>query len=88
MSVISLRHQLLYLLLLFCILVVLNPNEAWEGDMAFWVSWATYSFEHGLANVYQGASNDYNPLYHYVLWVYGHMMGSVDKIVHYCHYLK
>ncbi|MGI4872679.1 MAG: hypothetical protein ACRYFX_16075, partial [Janthinobacterium lividum] len=32
--------------------------------------------------------NDYNPLYHYVLWVYGHMMGSVDKIVHYCHYLK
>lgn len=88
MSVISLRHQLVYLLLLFCLMVVLIPNTAWEGDMVSWVRWSTYSFEHGLANVYEQANDDYNPLYHYVLWFYGQSMGSVEKIVHFCHYLK
>ncbi len=88
MGIISLRRQLGYALLLFLLLLLAVPQAGYEYDMGFWVRWATHIFEHGLGNVYQVADNNYNPLYHYILWLYGKLTGSVEKLVHYRHWLK
>jgi hypothetical protein len=88
MGVLSLRQQVAYTILLFVLLLLLVPRAGYEGDVAFWVRWATYIFEHGLGNVYQVPDNNYNPLYHYILWLYGCLMGSVEKLKYYSHFLK
>ena len=88
MGVFSRRQQVVYTLLLFGLLLVLVPRAGYDGDMNYWVEWATYIFEHGLGNVYQLPDNNYNPLYHYVLWLYGHLAGNVDKLKYYSHFLK
>jgi len=82
------RQQVACTVLLFGLLLVLVPRAGYDGDVGFWVRWATHIFEHGLGNVYQVPDNNYNPLYHYILWLYAHLMGSVDKLKYYCHYLK
>ena len=86
MSNFSLRRQAAYAFLLFLLLVLLAPRAGHVGDAEFWVRWASYIFEHGLGNVYQLQDNTYNPFYHYVLWLFGVLMGSTAKINYY-HYL-
>ncbi|RZK18862.1 MAG: hypothetical protein EOO56_15325 [Hymenobacter sp.] len=69
-------------------LALLVPGAGNEGDVNFWLRWATYIHEHGLGNVYQVADNNYNPFYHYILWLFGCLAGSPEKIAHYIHSLK
>lgn len=84
----SRRQQVVYTLLLFSLLLVLVPGAGYDGDMNYWVRWATYIFEHGLGNVYQLPDNNYNPFYHYILWLYGQLAVTVDKLKYYSHFLK
>lgn len=88
MGIISSRQQLICTLLLFFLMLLLVPQAGYDGDMYYWVKWATYIFEHQLGDVYEVSDNNYNPLYHYILWLYGHLMGSTEKIVYYRHWLK
>ncbi|RAK67023.1 glycosyltransferase 87 family protein [Hymenobacter edaphi] len=69
----------LYLLLL-SLLVTLLPAVGFKNDFWLWVRWAEYSRAHGLANVYAVPGNNYNPLYHYVLWLFGRLAGSAAAI--------
>ncbi|MBC8084385.1 MAG: hypothetical protein H7Z21_14375 [Hymenobacter sp.] len=84
----SLRRQAVYVFLLFMLLLLAVPRAGHESDMSFWVAWAKDIFYHGLGNVYQSPSNSYNPLYHYILWLFGVLMGSAEKIIYYSHWLK
>jgi Gpi18-like mannosyltransferase len=84
----SFRQQAVYALLLFVLLLLLVPRMGHSGDLDFWSRWADYIFEHGLGNVYQVPDNNYNPLYHYILWLFGKMMGSTEKINYYRPELK
>ncbi|OON68969.1 hypothetical protein B0919_09645 [Hymenobacter sp. CRA2] len=70
------------------LLVVLLPGTGHRLDVWCWTVWAHYIHEHGLANVYELDLNNYNPLYHYVLWAYVKLAGSAAAIEHYRHYLK
>ena len=88
METVTLWKKVVFTALFFSLLLVLTPRGGFGYDLDLMTSWATYSFEHGLGNVYQLNNNDYPPVYHYVLWVYGHALGSVAKIQHYAHYLK
>lgn len=88
MSIISLRQQVLFTLLLFVLLLLLVPQGGHTGDVGFWQQWADYILEHRLGDVYQLPGNNYNPLYHYVLWLYGRLLGTTEKLNHYIHWLK
>ena len=73
---------------LFVLFVWLTPRIGFERDLAFWTTWATYSTRHGLGNVYQQRYNDYPPLYHYVLFAYGRLLGSPAAIIRHRHELR
>jgi hypothetical protein len=88
MGVFSLRQQVVYTLLLFVLLLMLVPKAGFSSDVDYWQRWGIYIYEHGLGNVYQLPDNNYNPLYHYVLWLYGALLGSVEKFKYYIHFLK
>ncbi|MBF9223729.1 hypothetical protein [Hymenobacter ruricola] len=88
MGTLSLRRQLTYTFLLFTLLLLLVPHAAHESDMSFWVAWSKDIFYHGLGNVYQSPGNNYNPFYHYILWFNGWLMGDVEKLIYYSHWLK
>jgi len=88
MGVISLRQQVAYTVLLYALLLLLLPHAGYDGDMGFWLRWATYSFDYGLGNVYRIPDNNYNPFYHYILWLYGQLAGSVYRLQRYAHLLK
>jgi len=83
----SRSHWLLYLLL-FTLLVLLTPHAGLEGDVMCWVSWATYMRTHGLTRGYEAYGNNYTPLYQYVLFAYGKLVGDADHIYRYRHLLK
>jgi Gpi18-like mannosyltransferase len=84
----SFRQQLLTFFLLFGLLLLLVPRAGFDGDVGCWVNWSTYTFEHGLGNVYQISDNNYNPLYHYFLWLFGQLCGSAAAINRNRHWLK
>lgn len=77
-----------YYLLFFVMLVLLVPQAGLAGDEFFWLYWSNFMAEHGLANAYQDPGDNYNPFYQYVLWAYGQLMGSQERIEHYVHFLK
>lgn len=84
---VSHQNACLYVLL-FIFLLLTVPHIGHEGDVACWNRWAQFTYEHGLANAYALDNNGYNPFYNYVLWLYGRLMGSSEKIYHYHHLLK
>jgi Gpi18-like mannosyltransferase len=88
MGIFSFRQQLTYAVLLFLLLLLAVPRAGHDGDMYFWLHWATHIFEHGLPNAYQLPDNNYNPFFHYILWLYGRLLGSVEKLQYYIHLLK
>lgn len=88
MSTFSFRQQVVFASLLFVLMLLLVPRAGYDGDGHYWVEWGSYIFEHGLGNVYQLESNNYNPLYHYILWLYGQMMGTMEKLQYYIRFLK
>ncbi|GAB2960372.1 hypothetical protein GCM10027048_30070 [Hymenobacter coalescens] len=75
-------------LLLLGLLTVLLPEAGFKDDFWLWVRWAQYSTAHGLGNVYAVHGNNYNPLYHYVLWLYGQLAGSAAAIEAHRYWLK
>ena len=83
-----LKYIVLYVILFFG-LILLVPQAGYGPDVYLWTEWATGIFTYGLSNVYHKVgSNDYTPLYQYILFVYGKVAGSVDNISHYRHLLK
>lgn len=83
----SRSHWLLYLLL-FTLLILLTPLAGHYGDLAYWVAWATHMDAHGLTSGYEVATNNYNPLYQYVLFGFGRLAHGADRIYRYRHLLK
>ena len=88
MGILSFRRQAAYTFLLFTLLLLLVPRAGHDSDMSFWVAWAKDIYYQGLGNVYKTPSNSYNPLYHYILWFFGWLLGDVDKLIYYRHWLK
>jgi Gpi18-like mannosyltransferase len=88
MSILSFRQRAVYTVLLFVLLLLLVPRAGHQGDLGYWQHWASYIFEHGLGNVYQLEDNNYNPLFHYILWLHGASLGSLEKLHHYIHFIK
>lgn len=88
MGTLSFRQQVVYSVALFLLLLLLVPRAGHVYDMGFWVRWSTHIFENGLGNAYQVQDDTYNPVYQYILWLYAHLMGSVEKIQHYSYWLK
>ena len=79
-------HWLLYALLFA--LLLLTPTAGHLFDVQYWEQWATHIGAHGLGNAYTYESNNYNPLYQYVLYGYAKLAGSPQRITAYIHYLK
>ncbi|GAB3834521.1 glycosyltransferase 87 family protein [Hymenobacter jeollabukensis] len=67
-------------LLLLSLLAALLPAAGFKDDFWLWVRWAEYSRAHGLGNAYAVPGNNYNPLYHYILWLFGRLAGSAEAI--------
>lgn len=80
-------YALPYLLLL-ALLVLLLPAAGYRADSWLWVRWAQYSRAHGLGNVYALHGNNYNPLYHYLLALFGQLAGSPAAIAAHWYRLK
>ncbi|RZJ92014.1 MAG: hypothetical protein EOO60_07380, partial [Hymenobacter sp.] len=80
-------HWLLYLIL-YTLLVLLTPHAGLASDVACWSDWATHMSLYGLTRGYEVDTNNYNPLYQYVLFAYGKLAGSPDHIFRYRHMLK
>ncbi|MDX5345933.1 MAG: hypothetical protein LPK19_01690, partial [Hymenobacteraceae bacterium] len=74
--------------MLFVTFLLLIPRAGFQYDVDFWSRWAVHIFEKGLSNVYQVGDNTYNPIFHYILFLYTKLTGSVEKIQHYIHFLK
>jgi len=81
------QHWLLYGLL-YSALLLLTPRAGFLFDVQFWGAWATHMGAHGLGNAYTLATNNYNPLYQYVLYGYARLAGSPQRIEAYVHCLK
>ncbi|WP_156126215.1 hypothetical protein [Hymenobacter sp. DG25B] len=84
----SYRRQAVYYGLLFMMLMVLVPRAGHQGDVGYWANWASYILEHGLGNTYADPSNNYNPFYHYILWLFGKLLGNAERIRSYINSLK
>ncbi|TVT40670.1 hypothetical protein FNT36_14485 [Hymenobacter setariae] len=80
-------HWLLYVLL-YVLLLSLTPNAGFTTDVICWMGWATQIGVHGLTTAYELDSNNYNPLYQYVLYIYAKLAGSPAHIATYIHWLK
>lgn len=72
----------------FGIMLWAMPKAAHFLDIPFWRRWSTYIFEHGLSNVYQVEDNNYNPLFHYFLYVFGLLAGSTVGIANKIYWIK
>lgn len=73
--------------LLFLFYITILPKDGHGWDTQCWKEWTRYSFENGLSNIYKSWT-DYLPLYHYVLWIFGHFQGSVEHIEQNIYLLK
>lgn len=67
---------------------VILPINGHHYDNYCWQQWAKFSFENGLANIYNNNTNNYLPLYHYILYGYAIIQGSVENIEANIYYLK
>lgn len=83
----STQHWVIYGLL-FLLLLALTTTSGYEGDIAFWKQWATFTRQHGLGNAYLDPSNNYPPLFHYFLFALGKLTGSVEKLQYYIYSIK
>lgn len=72
----------------FGILLLLLPKYGFPIDYNFWARWATYIHRHGLGNIYQVEDNNYNPFYHYILYLYAKLAGNRPAIWINIHWLK
>jgi Gpi18-like mannosyltransferase len=80
-------HWMLYALL-YILLLLLTPNAGFTTDVVCWTGWTMQIGAHGLTKAYDNSSNNYNPLYQYVLYVFAKLAGSPARIAEYVHWLK
>ncbi|MGI4740400.1 MAG: hypothetical protein ACRYG7_34950 [Janthinobacterium lividum] len=80
-------HWLLYALL-YSLLLLLTPAAGFSSDVSCWTSWAKQIGAHGLNSAYDLETNNYNPLYQYVLYVFAKLAGSPERITAGIHCLK
>lgn len=73
---------------LFMVVAFLLPQSGKIFDDNMWANWAVYIHEHGLGHAYDNPLVTYHPVYLYVLYGYGQLMGSEALIVQNIHYLK
>ena len=62
------------------LLLYLAPTTGHSWDVQCWTEWSLFIYDSGLSNIYKSWT-DYLPLYHYVLFLYGKVQGSVENIV-------
>lgn len=65
--------------LLFITYSIVFPHYGHGWDLFCWKEWCKNIFLNGLGNVYK-SSTDYLPLYHYILYFFGKLQGSIELI--------
>ena len=65
--------------ILFITYIIIIPKYGHDWDLACWNGWSKYIFTNGLGNVYKSLT-DYLPLYHYILYLFGLIQGSIEDI--------
>jgi Gpi18-like mannosyltransferase len=78
---------LTYYLPILLLLIVLTPTTGHGWDCYCWGEWCKYQNQHGISNTYRGWT-DYLPLYHYILNLFGKMIGNIEEIPRYIYRLK
>lgn len=75
------RTQKAFLLLfVFSFLSLLFPYlPGHEGDNGLWAGWSWHIRTYGLGKAY-GSGTNYLPLYQWVMWIYGLLVGNPDHI--------
>jgi len=86
-SILSLKKYLGFYLLIFILYIFFLPKTGFEPDIFFWKYWCAFIFRKGLYNIYN-TRTDYLPMYHYILMIFGFLMGSVKNIYKNIYYLK
>lgn len=72
---------------LFIFYAWIYPEQGFSGDIYCWKEWAKFNVHHGLGHAYNSDSN-YLPVYHYVLYLFGKLIGNDALIDEKIHYLK
>jgi Gpi18-like mannosyltransferase len=83
----ELKIFLFLFLLLFLFYVAILPKSGHGWDSFLWKEWCIYTFNEGLSQIYSSGT-DYLPLYHYILWIFGQIQGSVVSIQNNIFFLK
>jgi Gpi18-like mannosyltransferase len=82
------KTEVVLVLLLTSFIVFLLPYiPGHESDRWCWENWAWHNYTNGLRNSY-GSGTNYLPLYQYVLWGYGKIIGNGDHIGLYINNLR
>lgn len=81
------KQFIVFASLLFILVLFLLPDKCHRGDMECWANWAAFIRINGLTNIYY-SNTDYLPAYHYMLYIYGHSMDSIDAIYSHLKYFK
>jgi len=68
-------------------LIIITPKRGFDDDMGCWRAWTQIIFTEGFRNIYKSWT-DYLPLYHYVLFFFGKIQGSVEAIADHIYKLK
>ena len=63
------------------------PTNGQGYDMMCLENWSTYIFNNGLSKIYFSGT-DYPPLYHYILWIFSNIQGSIESIHNNLYLLK
>lgn len=81
------QKYFLLLALIFVLYIFIMPRTGQKWDALLFQSWAVFSFNHGLRNVYDSGT-DYLPIYQYILWIFAKIQGSEQAIKENTDYLK
>ena len=66
-------------LIIYAFVAVILPKSGCITDMQSFENWANFIYKNGLGNIYKSDTN-YTPLYHYLLFLFGILQGSLDEI--------
>jgi len=73
--------------LLFITYSIILRQFGHDFDTYSWKEWSKFIYQNGLANTYKSWT-DYLPLYHYILYIFGQIQGSLEHIEQNIHSLK
>ncbi len=83
------RLPLLFFGAVFILAILLIPDITVHGkyDRRCWINWSNYMLGNGLANIYRLGIN-YLPLYNYILFFYGKLVGTTEGVILHINSLK